>query len=195
MTIQPMQFAIPDGMVKEALCSKLEDKWRFDKEPQSQLDRTYYDSFDWRLHAAGYRIEAEPARPGHTVRLVSRETGAVLASQRLSPMPSFAWDLPDGALRNKLEPILEMRALLPTVTVRSQSTVWRLLDDEEKTVLRVAFEQNRVARPGTRKFKDLGRGLRLVPVTGYPKALKRVAQFLAEDVGLSRAEAGATSTD
>ena len=59
-------------------------------------------------------------------------------------MLRFAWDFPAGRMRTDLTPLLEMRAMLPQVDVRIQRRLFRILDDEEKTVLWLALENYRV---------------------------------------------------
>ena len=80
-------------------------------EPPDAVSSTVLDTFDGRLHDAGLRLEH---RAGALV-LDGRDT----VPARLDGVdpPRFAEDLPRGPLRQRLAELLEVRALLPLVTV------------------------------------------------------------------------------
>ena len=83
----------------------------FDVEQPVAVTSTVFDTFDGRLHDAGLRVEHD----GQT--LVLGGEGTVPARLDREGAPRFARDVPPGPLRNRLLDVLEMRALLPLVTV------------------------------------------------------------------------------
>ena len=84
-------------------------------------------------------------------------------------------DLPDGPLRERLAPIVEMRALTPVVRVRSRLLPVNVLDDEGKIVVRLQAEEPTVlAAPGPAEKLALRARLNVVGVRGYDGAFDRV---------------------
>src|SRR5262249_59132259 len=60
----------------------------------------------------------------------------------------FAWNLPGGPLRDSLEPIIDVRRLLPQVEVEIHGCMLDVLDDDRKTVARIRIEEGRGRTPG-----------------------------------------------
>jgi len=142
------------------LVSGLLRRASFDREPDRLLERTVYDTFDWRLHDEGTVLEHEravpipPARGGRLPRVPapvliwrSADTGEVLGRIVIDEVPRFASELPAGPIAERLSTILEMRALLPLVTIRDEQIALRLLDDEGKTQARVLIDEARLIGP------------------------------------------------
>lgn len=184
MSDLPHQFRLADSSsaneVYSALCSHFHTR----KERAGSLTVTYYDSFDWRLYLGGGVLRKE---------VEGRERRLVWASLEETPretvrftgaMPRFSDDVPPGLMRESLAPLLEMRALLPQVEVQSKIRLLRVLDAEEKTVLRVVFEENACRAPGRGEFAALVGRVRCLPVRGYAKHLQRVKQFLGDRLQL-----------
>ena len=77
----------------------------------------------------------------------------------------FAWDLPCGPLRDSLEPIIDVRRLLPQVEVEIHGRMLDVLDDERKTVARIRIEAGRARTPGHaspwQRYSDAGHTDRL----------------------------------
>lgn len=111
----------------------------------------YLDSFDWRLHRAGLRLYAEtdPER-GPMVVLQGVEDGrAVLrVAGELPEAPLLARDIPWPALRDRLAPLLSVRALLPVADLAHETRAHVRRDGRGKVVLRVAFERLAVEGAG-----------------------------------------------
>ena len=144
-----------------------------------RVERRFYDSFDGRLRAAGL------ACVGSDGRLALLDGGGEVAWAHLSAGRDrlLVRDLPAGALRDALAAVVDVRALLPVAVVRAQTRAIALLDDKQKTVVRVVVEELSVVRP-RRRPEPLESRLTLVPVRGYDKALARVRHALEQRVGL-----------
>ena len=160
-----LQFAIPEGTGLSDLRSKLPMDIEFSEEPSKALERTYYDSFDWRLYNQGWVLEQETVGKESQLSWRSLDTGELYLTLRNVATPGFAWNLPAGVLRDKLAPILEMRTLLPRVRVRSTMHTLRMLNDDQKTVLRLVLEENRVPEAENAAAWKLDR-VRVLPVKG-----------------------------
>jgi CHAD domain-containing protein len=150
--------------------------------PVRRAERRFYETFDGRLYAAGLSCACSDGR------LVLLDGDAEVASVRLADERDrlFVRDLPSGTLRDALAAVVDVRALLPVVEVRTRIRTLALLDGEQKTVVRAIVEELSVVRAG-RRPSPLEPRVRLVPVRGYDRALERVQDALEQRVGLRRA--------
>ena len=98
------------------------------------------------------------------------EVARAAVSRRSPAARVFASELPAGRLRDVLAPIVEMRALTPLVRVRSTLRPLRVLDGEEKTVVRLVLEQPQLVDEGGAR-----RGLGAAPARGRSPRLRRRA--------------------
>lgn len=185
MAAKQLQFIIPTRVKLADLKARLRGYMRFEEEPSRTLQRTFYDSFDWRLYARGQVLEGESENDGTHLCWRTLDAAGSAETITLAASPRFAWDLPSGAFRERLESVLEMRALMPQATVRSRVHTLRLLNGDEKTVLRVVMEDNSVLDPRSKKGRRLGKSVRVLPIKGYPKPAEQVLQLLEWEVGLT----------
>ena len=140
-------------------------------------DRAYYDTFDGLLHAARLSlVHADGA-----LSLVEVDTGVVRASlPTAAPTePLFASDLPPGSLRDALAPLTDLRVLLPLVHVHTRERLTSVLDDEGKTVVRLALEEPELVDPAGGD-SPLRPRLRITGIRGYDKARRQVEETLDE---------------
>lgn len=191
------RFGVEDGSDITNLVSGLLQRASFEREPDLVLERTVYDSFDWRLYGERTVLERDRVVSGPRSRrpvprpwLVwrSTDTGEVLGRVPVDEVPTFAWDLPDAPTTGRLADILEMRALRPLVTVRTERTALRLLDAEGKTEARVVIDEAELAGVGAHADRALGPTVEVFPVRGYPRAAERVTSLLAAQVVLRPVE-------
>lgn len=142
------------------------------------------DSFDWRLYRAGCVVEEIRREANiHTV-LRNIQTGDVLADFP-GVAPAFARDFAAGHGREYMASLLKMRALLPVVRMQSRMQEMRLLNRDEKTVVRVRIEQHHAGRPGDQESIPMGRYLHIAPVRGYDKQIGRVRKHLAKALDMN----------
>src|SRR4051812_43993723 len=101
-----MEFLLPDNSDPRVL---LGARLSVRNGPVTQTTATFYDTFDGRLRSAGVTLK----HAGGRLVLLDRTTGEELASAELpSATRLFEADLA-GPLRERLAPVIEMRALLP----------------------------------------------------------------------------------
>jgi CHAD domain-containing protein len=165
----------------EALAARLE----IEDGVQCERDRTYYDTFDRLLRDAGLTL----MHADGTLSAASQESGVVVASlPMVAPnKPLFARELPPGPLRDTLLPITEVRALLALAHLHSRERLLSVLDDERKTIVRLAFEETSLvdskgASPALRPR------LRITGIRGYDKELARVQETLVVELGFKPAD-------
>lgn len=135
---------------------------------------TFFDTFDWRLYSASlllYRLANN-----YILHDLSQDT--VLQQQPVETQPRFVWELPNGTLKAKLEPIIEMRALIKLIQVEANSTSYRVLNNDEKTVVRL--EDSWFDPLKDEAMSPITRYLSLKPVKGYPNRWQQVKHHLLD---------------
>jgi CHAD domain-containing protein len=175
--VPTVSYALPEGVDPPGLLAYLDKRFPVIAEPGASRSYTVLDTADRRLRAAGVDLDLEAGRGGP--RLVLREPGgrAPLVADVRRPRRNryLLRDLPSGPLRERLAPIVEMRALLPLADVQLGAQLVRVLNADDKTVARVSL--------ATPVALVAGGGARAVPLTprvdvtgvlGYPKPLGRV---------------------
>ncbi len=188
MSRSNFELQIPQGQDIEALKAAIAAEYRLQEEPEQSLERSFLDSFDWRLHDAGGVMEyRRDARRGELLWL-DRGSGELLHRLPLEQAPGFTDALPAGSLRDDLQPILEMRTLLPLLHIDSRLTTLRVLDDEEKTVVRLELDKAAFRAPDGQLSGELGTRVHLRPVRGYDTEFDHVARVCNEL--LARADGG-----
>jgi CHAD domain-containing protein len=183
-------YSIPDTLSDSELFDRLAAVYSLSKDSEQSQLQTYFDSFDWRIYGAGGVIVQSDQKPGPVLEWRDRGTG--VAQERFpvtGDTPRFSWDFPAGGFKARLEPALEMRALLPVVELESRSTVYRLRNKDEKTVLRLVLDRCGCRNPGSREFVPMGRYLRLLPLKGYDRPYKKIQAFLCSRFELSESAA------
>jgi len=182
------QYLLPDGLGVKGASELLAAHFDVESERPRATDRRFYDTFDGRLHSAELVLTHEGGR-----LVLSDAAGYQRASadRPVPPRTLFASELPHGPLRELLEPIVKVRALTPIARVRSRLRLLRVLDDQAKTVVRLAVEEPSLAGAG--QHPRLGPRARVIPVRGYDKALTQVRLRLERELGLT--EAGTSLQD
>ena len=149
--------------------------------------RTWLDSFDWRLFRAGLTLELVAGRGSAELVLTGRDgesVTAVLAGDERFRWPCLADQLPDGPLRERLAPVLGVRALLAVANATSSLTELRAVNSDEKTIAVLALDRMKVARqqngaPPAR--------LAIRPLRGYQVQAGKLAEALGQTPGVAQA--------
>jgi CHAD domain-containing protein len=179
------EFLPPDEMTLDAAGETLTSGLAEGDDAARDLDRIYFDTFDGLLHGDGLSAVYETGR----LVLSDRDSGQERAAQEL-PQPTapvFAGALPAGPLRDALEPVSGIRALLPLVHVHSRVRALRVLDDERKTVVRMTLEEPALVSSSSRQT-SLRPRVRLAMVRGYDRQLRRVQDQLEYELGFKPAD-------
>jgi CHAD domain-containing protein len=147
--------------------------------------RIWLDTFDWRLYRAGLTLEHVTGRDRAELVLTGRK-GNVLAVERLPAdgkprWPSLASALPAGPLRELVEPVAGIRALSPVARATSRVTELRALNDDAKTVARLAIDRMAVTYPARASAPAM---LTLIPVRGYSGIADRIGRAMTSVPGI-----------
>jgi CHAD domain-containing protein len=183
--------------VARRVAAALEPRFTVLQETPRRARQVWLDTFDWRLHAAGLVLrQVSGTRSGDLVLTTS--AGEALASQPLATpvppgiangsgaaaphWPALLGVIPAGPLRERLDPVVQIRALLPVAQAAGTLTQLRVLDGERKTVARITVEAAALAGPGRTALPPR---LRLTPVRGYQSDTDRAARLLHEAGGFT----------
>ena len=179
------EFRLSGAHALAGIESALKSEFRLEEESETRFDHVYYDSFDWRLYQAGacLRREFEKDRQ-HLIMSGLGDDSPKESVAFTGDMPRFYWDFPESVLKENISDILDIRALLPLFELRGVSRSFRMLDDARKTVLRVQLKQGSTYDAQSRMGAHVDGIVRLVPVRGYGKFLKKVSRFLTAEMEL-----------
>ena len=167
-------WLLPDDLHIDELLDSFKEKFSLEVSPEYSTKVKYADTFDWQLYGKNYLLHNH----GEEWTLFQKDTGTVIVQQggpSLTP-PCFASDFPQGELRDIVRPILGIRTLLPLATVLLAAQEIRLLNSDEKTVVRVHLERQKPA--GRNDSYCL---IRLMPVRGYDIELACAQEILTEN--------------
>ncbi|MCG3208916.1 MAG: hypothetical protein FOGNACKC_02529 [Anaerolineae bacterium] len=177
----PQSFYLPSSVTPTQLISDLSQEFLVSTPKTMTRRLTFIDTFDWRLYhkslVAYCRDDALCLRKLNSHQIIHQQAGL--------PAPKFAADLPPGPLKLLLAPVIEMRALLPRASVQVQTEVFAILNRDQKTVVRLAFEK--LFRPEQPNDNGSWPQLWLLPVRGYPGPAEKLAAALP-DLGLEAVE-------
>ena len=167
-------------------------RWRSDGRTRT-VRRAWLDTFDWRLYRAGLTLELATSRGAAELTLTGRD-GAVVAAQPAGTAgsrprwPALLGALPVGPLRERLRPVVGVRALLPVARAASAVHELRVLNSDDKTVARVIVDRMSVSYPAR---AALAPRLTVTALRGYQAQANKLAGILAAARGVSDPAAGA----
>jgi len=172
-----LKFILPDHYDVLKMSGELPAHYSIKKEPIIAENYAFFDTFDWRLFDKSLVLYES----GNTLFLRKLYESAIIKSDEMVSPPIFIDDFHDGELKDLLAPIIKMRALLKLGEVYSRSTPYRILNQNEKTIARLAYEEIWSSR--NKNEPALATYLWLKPVRGYIKNFRELAERL-EKTGL-----------
>ena len=146
------------------------------------FDLTFFDSFDWRLHAAGLRLMWLAYPEGSLLRLKREDGTEAVDPVQCDEQPAWPAQLPDGPLREQVAAVLEMRVLLPVVSVHCRATDLRVLNEDAKTVARLQFLAMQCDSAETEEPRMLWPRVRVLPVLGYERECEQLIERFASEM-------------
>lgn len=153
--------------------------------------RTWLDTFDWRLFRAGLTLElladrgsADLVLTGRDGNLVATEPAGGGNGSRPLRWPSRIDQLPAGPLRERIAPVVGIRALLPVTKARSVLTELRAVNTDEKTIAVLAVDRMSVTQP---RHAEPQARLAVIPLRGYQAQASKLADALERAPGVTPA--------
>ncbi|MDQ6698046.1 MAG: CHAD domain-containing protein [Actinomycetota bacterium] len=188
MSVLLDELLVADGEDRSAGWSALqalEPRFELSASGPEVVRRTWLDTFDWRLHRAGLTLEHGIAGARSWLTLTA-DTGEQLSSGADGvSWPSVVDDLPASPLRDRLDRVAGIRALLPMAEAQSSVQQIRVLNHDAKTVARIVLD-----RPTRRGRPHALAHVSVAPVRGYEKDGARIVEVLRGQPGV---EASTTS--
>ena len=173
-----LKFRLPDAYIQQRLTGALADHYVIKKERAVLKRMAIYDTFDWRLFNKSFVLYTSENK----LFLRRLFKNAIIHSAAITSPPVFVWDFPDSELKQKLSPVLNVRALLKLIELHSRLTAHRILNQDEKTVARLIYEEIRTVQG--KNAPVLAKYLWLQPVKGYTKDCQNITKYL-EEVGFT----------
>jgi CHAD domain-containing protein len=135
----PLKYRFPDGYDIRRLTRELADRYPVRSERSGSETVSFHDTFDWRL----YRRSLVLCTSGSGLFLRRLFEAAPIHHAEVTAPPVFLRDIPDGALKNKLASIVDVRALRNLAELHIRTTPYRIANHEGKTVARILHEEIR----------------------------------------------------
>lgn len=180
------KFDLGSNYTEQKLVKELAELFLLAKDQHVTDPITFYDTFDWRLYKKSLLL----TQSGNVFFLRELPGNNIVQRTVISSQPVYAQDFPESPLKTRLEPLLDIRALLKLVDVELNTTTYHILNDDEKTVAWVTFEslQGDVTGNGdTKNGSTLTTHIHLKPVKGYAKYAKSLQRHF-ETIDLTRTE-------
>ncbi len=178
---------LPEGVELADVMAALQNQVGVTLGPATQRQRCFYDSFDSLLFRAGKALAVRADADKYLLSLDDLSDGSLEQVCTVPAIPHFSKDLPPGPVRDALAAILDPRVLFAVVEVESLTSQHLVLDGEGKTVVRLAVEEQRMARdPDSGETAALRACLRVLPLRGYQKAHRNLCARLRDDLGCTR---------
>jgi len=179
-------FSVPENLRLKELKSWAGGSRKLEEEPPEELTRIFFDTFDWRLFRSGSALEITKDHGKYLLNWRRLETGQPLVQCSIREIPKFAGDVVAPGLRRQLKKVLGVRALCQQVSLNSTTQVLRLIDGDEKTVMRIELRQDRVVVPQSTGYFKLPKFAYLYPYRGYHGACERSLRQLTGKGGLQK---------
>ena len=134
------------------------------------------DTVDWRLHRAGMTLrDARRGRASELVLTAGNDEPVV------APAPAGSWPRrlsksTPAAVLDRIAPTVGVRALLSFAEVEVRRIPLRLVDDDQKTRVRVRVDQQRLVGP---RRAPLPMRVVVTPLRGYERDAQRCAELLS----------------
>jgi CHAD domain-containing protein len=150
------------------------------------IRRTWLDTFDWRLYRGGLTLQ-QVIRGGLAELVLTSGDGELVAAERLPAghrprWPALVEQLPAGSLRDAVQRAAGIRALLPVARAVSKVGELQALNEDAKTIARLAVDRMAVTFPAR---ASVPARLTLVPVRGYQGQAGKVGRAISSLPGVS----------
>jgi CHAD domain-containing protein len=175
------RFTVPVRLRIKDLMRSLGQALVVESDRPIPVERTFLDTFDWRLHAASMALELRVSgQSGHLI-WQPLSCGDAYAVLPVAVEPRFGADLPDGPMREAIAPILGPRALLPQARLSCRQHLIRVLTPNGELAVTLEIREERPRRRGEARGWTT---LRFLPQPGGEALAQAIQDRLAADFGL-----------
>src|SRR5262245_27990929 len=188
--ISEAQYTVDEAALPDGIAQSLQALVPVRTRPIVRHRLVLLNTFNGRIAAAGCRLTTRAGNGGARLEWQPQDRQVRLEVTVKTPV-DFAWNLPCGPLRDSVEPIIEVRRLLPQVEVEIHGRMLDVLDDDRKTVARIRIEEGRARTPGrTAPWQRIPSMVTLTALRGYDAAYQRLLPIIESRPGLKRSLAG-----
>ncbi len=177
--MKKIETFLTPGLTKiQTIFCEIENNYTLAKDAPVKKIQHLYDTFDWRLFRNNLTFIKE--KNLCFLDQFNSETDITPVSCKYDKQPRFWWDFPEGLLKVKLQSYLGVRVLLSQAIIKKTTQVARILNEDEKIVVRLLSQDISLAENN----QQLVSLIKLSPVTGYYKELNHFKNFL-KNLGLT----------
>jgi len=155
------------------LLSSLQSNFSMIREANQRGIYYYFDTFDWRLYRQGYHLYL----CNHNLYLFQFLKKKIVEKEEFRTSFDDKLILSDGIVFRKIKQIIDIRVLLCMATLRVSLQTFRLLNKDEKTILRIQIEQSKIKDKS--RYRNIDSHIELKPLRGYanqvPGVLKKIS--------------------
>jgi CHAD domain-containing protein len=156
----------------DQLLNRLKTNFTLIRESRQQGTYHYFDTFDWRLYRQGYHLYLF----NQILYLYQFSKGIFEEKEDFRSPFTETLILKDGNILRKISRIIDVRVLLCMASIRIMNQSFRILNKDDKTIVRIQLEQSKI-KDKTR-YKYLSSFLEIKPIRGYahqvPGILKKL---------------------
>lgn len=189
LAVPAYAFVLPEGADPAAVSSLLTERFDVAAEPPRWSTYTILDTADRRLGAEGLDLMLQGGRGEATLTLRDGPGAPSVTGRAGRHRRWMVRDLPAGPLRERLAPVIEVRALLPLARVQVEVQALNVRNRDGKTVVRLRLSTPAALDAGPDPVPLTPR-LDVRGVLGYPRPLERLVSVLTDDAGLVEATRG-----
>jgi CHAD domain-containing protein len=151
---------------------------------------TVLDTIDGRVRQAGASLTRAGEGRASTVKWQTL-AGSDRFAVRMTRPVSFAWDLPEGPLKEEVAPVVGPRRLLPQAEAEEQGTLLEVLDDRGKAVARLRIASGQARLPSTNDdWRPWPAMLTLTGLRGHDDEYEQLVPVIASRPGIQRCPEG-----
>src|SRR5262252_3450695 len=183
-------YVVPGELTTEAITRNLLTLLPTRRRSIDRHRFTVLDTFDGRLRQAGACLTRADADSASTVKWLTLAGSDRFAIRMTSPV-SFAWDLPEGPLKEEVASIVGPRRLLAQAEAEEQGSVLEMLDDRGKAVARLRIASGHARLPTAHgDWRPWPAMLTLTALRGYEDEYERLVPVIASRPGIQRCPEG-----
>jgi CHAD domain-containing protein len=151
---------------------------------------TVLDTFDGRVRQAGASLTRAGVDSASTVKWQTLAGSDRFAIRMTRPV-SFAWDLPEGPLREEVASIVGPRRLLAQAEAEEQGALLEMLDDRGKAVARLRIASGQARLPTAHSdWRPWPAMLTLTGLRGFDDEYERLVPVIASRPGIQQCPEG-----
>ena len=163
-------FNLPGSFDLPQIQDALSGKFKYHLVHKKKQTITFYDTFDWRIYNAGMVLFSISRR--FYLRQLNSET--IVAEVGFQKRPVFIRDFAHNILKERLNPIIGLRALTVKCTATFFEDSVNILNSDEKTVCRLLIREviPKKSLDSTSEYHTIN----LIPLRGYAKDARLIVK-------------------